>query len=132
MKHGSTRQRDRPKIPESEKITINLGFVDLGQIDLLVSDGFYAYMSIFIRTPRFSKSSSDVTTKWFATQLRANSWTLAYDTFSRAYLLKILRRWAHRRTSQVLRARLHRIRRFAATRFANHRIDHCPRRSSTF
>ena len=26
---------------ESEKITINLGFVDLGQVDLLVEDGFY-------------------------------------------------------------------------------------------
>ena len=41
---------NRPKIPESEKITINLGFVDLGQIDLLVSDGFYANRTDFIRT----------------------------------------------------------------------------------
>ena len=31
----------RPKA-DSEKITINLGYVDLGQIDLLVSDGFYS------------------------------------------------------------------------------------------
>ena len=30
------------KEAESEKITINLGFVDLGQIDLLVEDGFYS------------------------------------------------------------------------------------------
>jgi Arc/MetJ-type ribon-helix-helix transcriptional regulator len=35
---------------ESEKITINLGFVDLGQIDLIVSDGFYANRTDFIRT----------------------------------------------------------------------------------
>ena len=41
---------NRPKIPESEKITINLGFVDLGQIDLLVSDRFYANRTDFIRT----------------------------------------------------------------------------------
>ncbi len=35
---------------ESEKITINLGFVDLGQIDLIVADGFYANRTDFIRT----------------------------------------------------------------------------------
>ena len=35
---------------ESEKITINLGFVDLGQVDLLVRDGFYSNRTDFIRT----------------------------------------------------------------------------------
>lgn len=39
-----------PKVPESEKITINLGFVDLGQIELLVQEGFYSNRSDFIRT----------------------------------------------------------------------------------
>ncbi|WP_443749435.1 CopG family transcriptional regulator [Asticcacaulis solisilvae] len=38
------------KVPESEKITINLGFVDLGQIDLMVSEGFYSNRTDFIRT----------------------------------------------------------------------------------
>lgn len=38
------------KVPESEKITINLGFVDLGQIELLVQEGFYSNRSDFIRT----------------------------------------------------------------------------------
>lgn len=38
------------KIPESEKLTLNLGFVDLGRIDLLVRDGFYSNRSDFIRT----------------------------------------------------------------------------------
>lgn len=38
------------KPAESEKITINLGFVDLGQIDLLVAEGFYGNRSDFIRT----------------------------------------------------------------------------------
>src|ERR1700685_2004930 len=34
----------------SEKITINVGLVDLGQIDLLVSEGFFANRTDFIRT----------------------------------------------------------------------------------
>lgn len=38
------------KTPDSEKITINLGFVDLGQIELLVQEGFYSNRSDFIRT----------------------------------------------------------------------------------
>jgi Arc/MetJ-type ribon-helix-helix transcriptional regulator len=38
------------KLPDSAKLTINLGFVDLGSIDLLVRDGFYSNRSDFIRT----------------------------------------------------------------------------------
>ncbi|MCX7567707.1 CopG family transcriptional regulator [Sulfitobacter sp. F26169L] len=40
----------RDKQPENEKITINLGFVDLGRIDLLVQEGFYSNRSDLIRT----------------------------------------------------------------------------------
>jgi Arc/MetJ-type ribon-helix-helix transcriptional regulator len=41
----------RPKAGgETEKITINLGYVDLGHIDLLVQDGFYSNRTDFIRT----------------------------------------------------------------------------------
>jgi Arc/MetJ-type ribon-helix-helix transcriptional regulator len=40
----------RPKGGDSEKITINLGYVDLGHIDLLVQDSFYANRTDFIRT----------------------------------------------------------------------------------
>ena len=40
----------RPKSPETEKITINLGYVDLGHIDLMVQDGFYSNRTDFIRT----------------------------------------------------------------------------------
>jgi Arc/MetJ-type ribon-helix-helix transcriptional regulator len=40
----------RPKIPDSEKITINLGYVDLGHIDLMVQEGFYSNRTDFIRT----------------------------------------------------------------------------------
>jgi Arc/MetJ-type ribon-helix-helix transcriptional regulator len=41
-------QHTRP--PDSEKLTLNLGFIDLGSIDLLVRDGFYSNRSDFIRT----------------------------------------------------------------------------------
>jgi len=42
--------RLRDKMPDNEKITINLGYVDLGRIDLLVQEGFYSNRSDFIRT----------------------------------------------------------------------------------
>ena len=40
----------RPRAADSEKITINLGYVDLGHIDLMVQDGFYSNRTDFIRT----------------------------------------------------------------------------------
>ena len=40
----------RPKPPDSEKITVNLGFIDLGRVVLMVRDGFYANRADFIRT----------------------------------------------------------------------------------
>ena len=38
------------QLEKTEKITINLGLVDLGQIDLLVQEGFYSNRTDFIRT----------------------------------------------------------------------------------
>ena len=46
---SSRVQELRPKV-DSEKITINLGYVDLGHIDLLVQEGFYSNRTDFIRT----------------------------------------------------------------------------------
>ena len=40
----------KPRLPETEKITINLGLIDLGQIDLLVQEGFFNNRSDFIRS----------------------------------------------------------------------------------
>lgn len=40
----------KPKHYDSEKITINLGLIDLGQIDLLVNEGFYSNRTDLIRT----------------------------------------------------------------------------------
>src|SRR3954451_22041675 len=40
----------KPRLPDTEKITINLGLIDLGQIDLLVQEGFYSNRTDLIRT----------------------------------------------------------------------------------
>lgn len=47
---SSNVQELRPRAPESEKITINLGYVDLGRIDLLVQEGFYSNRTDLIRS----------------------------------------------------------------------------------
>ena len=47
---GKSLSRANTSLPDSEKITINLGFVDLGQIDLLVKEGFYSNRTDLIRT----------------------------------------------------------------------------------
>ncbi len=50
MKRKTAANPVKPKGADAEKITINLGFVDLGQIDLLVAEGFYGNRTDFIRT----------------------------------------------------------------------------------
>ena len=49
-KNDRQGSRASAKNGDSEKITINLGYVDLGQIDLLVQEGFYSNRTDFIRT----------------------------------------------------------------------------------
>ena len=49
MVSATRAPRPRPG-GDAEKITINLGYVDLGHVDLLVQDGFYANRTDFIRT----------------------------------------------------------------------------------
>src|SRR5436305_10202425 len=49
VRMGSVQEL-RPKTGDTEKITINLGFVDLGQADLMVQEGFYSNRTDFIRT----------------------------------------------------------------------------------
>lgn len=39
-----------PRAGETEKMTVNVGVVDLGQVDLLVQQGFYSNRSDFVRT----------------------------------------------------------------------------------
>lgn len=50
MKQRTAIPATPTKPADSEKITINLGFVDLGQIDLLVAEAFYGNRTDFIRT----------------------------------------------------------------------------------
>ncbi|TFW25554.1 CopG family transcriptional regulator [Massilia arenosa] len=46
MKFGTALQR----LPDSDKVTVNVGLVDLAQLDLLVQEGFYANRTDFVRT----------------------------------------------------------------------------------
>ena len=39
----------RHKAGDTEKITINLGYIDLGQFDLMLQEGFYSNRTDFIR-----------------------------------------------------------------------------------
>lgn len=48
MSDNVLKLRDRGG--DTEKITINLGYVDLGRVDLLVQEGFYSNRTDFIRT----------------------------------------------------------------------------------
>ncbi len=50
VKMSGELQETRRKPVDSEKITINLGYVDLGHVDLLVQEGFYSNRTDFIRT----------------------------------------------------------------------------------
>ena len=38
------------RLPDSDKVTVNVGLVDLAQVDLLVNEGFYANRTDFVRT----------------------------------------------------------------------------------
>lgn len=69
---------------DTEKITINLGFVDLGQIDLMVRDRFYSNRTDFIRTAIRNQLDrhADVVQKSVARR----SLDLGFRSFSRAYL----------------------------------------------
>ncbi|MGZ5198172.1 MAG: CopG family transcriptional regulator [Telluria sp.] len=40
----------RDKLPDTDKVTVNLGLVDLAQMDLLVDEGFYTNRTDFVRT----------------------------------------------------------------------------------
>ena len=50
MAPNETIPRGRSDRDKSEKITINIGLVDLGEIDVLVDEGFFANRTDFIRT----------------------------------------------------------------------------------
>jgi Arc/MetJ-type ribon-helix-helix transcriptional regulator len=50
MKKSNTTVEHRQRTGETEKMTVNVGVVDLGHVDLLVQEGFYSNRSDLIRT----------------------------------------------------------------------------------
>lgn len=50
MATRSSAIEPRPRVGDTEKMTINIGVVDLGQVDLLVQEGFYSNRSDLLRT----------------------------------------------------------------------------------
>ena len=78
------------KHAESEKLTLNIGYVDLGKIDLLVRDGFYANRSDFIRTAirnQLATQAADI-----ERSVTRNTFDLGLRDFSRSELEEALRR----------------------------------------
>lgn len=74
----------REKAPDTEKITINLGYVDLGRIDLLVQEGFYSNRSDFIRTA--IRSQLDSHRDVVARSIQRHTMELGLRDFNRAEL----------------------------------------------
>lgn len=74
----------KPKMSDSEKITINLGLIDLGQIDLLVQEGFYSNRTDLIRTAIRNQlaAHADVVKQVIARK----SFVLGLQSYSRADL----------------------------------------------
>jgi Arc/MetJ-type ribon-helix-helix transcriptional regulator len=77
-------QEARTKASDSEKITINLGPIDLGQIDLLVQEGFYANRTDLIRTAIRNQLASH--TEVIRQTVTRKSLVLGLQHFSRADL----------------------------------------------
>ena len=84
MAREPVKQDNRVKVGDTEKITINLGPVDLGQIDLLVQEGFYSNRTDLIRTAIRNQlqSHADVIQKTVARK----SFVLGLQHYSRADL----------------------------------------------
>ena len=81
----SIASRDvRVRPADTEKLTVNLGFVDLGHVDLLVGDGFYSNRSDFIRTA--VRNQLDRHAEFVAKSVARRSLDLGYRHFSRADL----------------------------------------------
>jgi Arc/MetJ-type ribon-helix-helix transcriptional regulator len=78
------------RLADSEKLTLNIGYVDLGRIDLLVREGFYGNRSDFIRTAirnQLSNQSTDV-----AQSVARNTFDLGLREFGRKELEVLLQR----------------------------------------
>jgi Arc/MetJ-type ribon-helix-helix transcriptional regulator len=79
----------RDKTPDSEKITINLGYVDLGRIDLLVQEGFYSNRTDFIRTA--IRNQLDTHTEAVSKSIERHTMELGLRDYTRADLESLQR-----------------------------------------
>ncbi|ASY66596.1 hypothetical protein SJ05684_b56140 (plasmid) [Sinorhizobium sojae CCBAU 05684] len=76
----------RDKGGESEKITINLGYVDLGRIDLLVQEGFYSNRTDFIRTAIRNQLAAEAEAEAVKRSVVRHSLEIGLRDYSRADL----------------------------------------------
>ena len=70
--------------PDSEKLTINLGYVDLGRIELLVQEGFYANRTDFIRSA--IRKQLDLHDEVVSSMIQRQTLALGLRDYSRAEL----------------------------------------------
>lgn len=96
----------RDKFPDNEKITINLGYVDLGRIDLLVQEGFYSNRSDFIRTA--IRNQLDTHGDAVSKSIERHTMELGLRDYSRAELEAL------REKGEVLHVKVVGLARFAA------------------
>lgn len=89
----------RARIGETEKLTINLGVIDLGQIDLLVQEGFYSNRTDLIRTA--IRNQLTVHGDHVKSTVERRTLVLGLQSFSRADLERT-RADGHRLKIQVL------------------------------
>ena len=82
-------------MPESEKITINLGAVDLGKIDVLVQEGLYSNRTDFIRSA-------------IRSQVEKHHVEVAQSVERHSFVIGVL--WYHRKNLERLRAEGRRLR----------------------
>ncbi len=75
------------EVDRSEKITINVGPVDLGQIDLLVAEGFFANRTDFIRTA--IRRQIDIRSQELNETVARRTLTLGTQHYSRQDLEKV-------------------------------------------
>jgi Arc/MetJ-type ribon-helix-helix transcriptional regulator len=76
-------------LERTEKITINLGLVDLGQIELLVREGFYANRTDFIRAAIRAQLASRAAA--VEQSVARRTLVLGTEHFTRAHLEEVRR-----------------------------------------
>ena len=87
------------KIAGSEKVTVNLGLIDLGQIDLLVHEGFYSNRTDMIRTA--IRNQLAVHGECVRETVSRKKLVLGLETYTRSYL-ETVRTAGQRLNIQVL------------------------------